>query len=207
MEDGSCLGLGQAGGQILGCSRIASHTRHLTPSTSIRIPQRAHFCLFEWCGRLWGGGGVTVDPLVLRSHCGAACILSKSHALSKTPTLFFSVCKTMGRGLARPPSVINACDFKPCFPRRRDESADHIVLFCSAFFSLDMQSREQGKGDSLKPRGEQLSLAASSPGPSSWLLTGHIFDYAKQIGKSNCRSPIWDGLFHIPTAGRSCETI
>lgn len=42
-------GLGRAGGQILGCSRIASHTRHLTPSNSIRIPQRAHFCLFEWC--------------------------------------------------------------------------------------------------------------------------------------------------------------
>lgn len=60
------------------------------------------------------------------------------------------------------------------------------LSFCSAPpFFLDTQSKER----------EDSYLPKAAPPPSPLLVTGRIFDYAKQIGKSYLCNPIWDYLF------------
>lgn len=65
-------------------------------------------------------------------------------------------------------------------------------IFC--FLVLDTQGREG------EPSKASLGEWSSSEGslaipPAPHLVTGRIFDYAKQIGKSYLRNPIWDYLF------------
>ena len=145
--------------------------------------------------RLWGGGGVIVDPLVPRSHYGAACLLSKSHALSKTQ---FSSPFVKRGGPKCVPFCHKCLWFKPCFSRRRDESADHIVLFLFSFFFFFP-----------KPRGEQLSSASfliPRPPPFGFWQVIYLITQSK-LGNRIAAVPSGIIYFAASTAGRSCETI
>lgn len=69
-------GLGRVGWQMLECSRIASHSRHLTPH-----PAAKGTFLFEWCEDIEVEGGSYLASLVPHSHYGAIRLPGKCREL------------------------------------------------------------------------------------------------------------------------------